>query len=35
MASAFNICALAEHWRVRIDPGQVEEHATDIPDPGW
>ncbi|MCJ1312109.1 Potassium channel [Agyrium rufum] len=35
MASAFNVCALAEHWRVNIPPGGVEEHGIDVPDPPW
>ena len=35
MATAFNVCALIEHWRVSIPPGGTEEHGIDIPDPGW
>ncbi|KAI9797372.1 MAG: Potassium channel [Candelina submexicana] len=36
MASAFNICALAQNWRVEIPPdGGTEEHGFDIKDPKW
>lgn len=35
MASAFNICALVEHWRVIVPLGGTEEHGIDVPDPGW
>ncbi|KAI9706221.1 MAG: hypothetical protein M1812_008244 [Candelaria pacifica] len=36
MASAFNICALAQNWRVEIPPdGGTEEHGYDIKDPKW
>lgn len=35
MASAFSICALVVHWRVRIPPGGVEEHAIFLADPKW
>ncbi|MCJ1407420.1 Potassium channel [Ptychographa xylographoides] len=33
MASAFNINALVQHWRVTIPPGGTEEHGIDVPDP--
>ncbi|KAL6713526.1 hypothetical protein ACLMJK_008991 [Lecanora helva] len=37
MASAFNICALIEHWRVEIPPGlgANESHGNDVRDPKW
>ena len=35
MASAFNLCALVENWRVSIPDGGTEGHATDVPDPRW
>ncbi|MCJ1393861.1 Potassium channel [Xylographa bjoerkii] len=35
IASAFNICALVQHWRVSIPPGGTEEHGIDVPDPSW
>ena len=35
MATAFNICALVENWRVSIPEGGTEEHGIDIPDPKW
>ena len=35
MASAFNICALVEHWRVSMPPGQTQAQGTTIPDPQW
>ena len=35
MASAFNLCALVENWRVSIPAGGTEEHAVDVPDPRW
>ena len=37
MASAFNICALIEHWRVEIPPGfgANESHGDDVRDPKW
>ena len=37
MASAFNICALVENWRVSIPPGlgANEAHGNNIPDPQW
>ncbi|KAI9808583.1 MAG: hypothetical protein M1825_003732 [Sarcosagium campestre] len=35
MASAFNICALVQSWRVEIPPGGVEEHGKSIQDPKW
>ena len=35
MASAFNICALVEHWRVIVPLGGTEGHGIDVPDPGW
>ncbi|KAF6222885.1 hypothetical protein HO133_000936 [Letharia lupina] len=37
MATAFNICALIEHWRVEIPPGlgANESHGIDVRDPKW
>ena len=37
MATAFNICALVEHWRVEIPPGfgANESHGIDVRDPKW
>ena len=35
MASAFNVCAIASHWRVSVQPGQNEDDGYDIPDPQW
>ncbi|EXJ95278.1 hypothetical protein A1O1_00398 [Capronia coronata CBS 617.96] len=35
MASAFNICALVEDWRVEIPTKGTEEHGLDIQDPEW
>ncbi|KAL2042956.1 hypothetical protein N7G274_004014 [Stereocaulon virgatum] len=37
MASAFNICALIQHWRVSIPPGfgANESHGNDVRDPKW
>ena len=37
MATAFNICALIEHWRVEIPPGfgANESHGNDVRDPKW
>ncbi|KAG0650110.1 Two-domain outward rectifier K(+) channel YORK [Hyphodiscus hymeniophilus] len=35
MASAFNICALAEDWRVFIPPGGTEAQEVAIADPTW
>ena len=37
MASAFNICALVESWRVDIPPGfgANEAHGVTVPDPKW
>lgn len=37
MATAFNICALIEHWRVDIPPGlgANESHGIEVPDPAW
>ena len=35
IASAFNICALANEWRVYIPPGASEIHGVKIPDPKW
>ena len=37
MATAFNICALIEHWRVEIPPGfgANESHGVDVRDPKW
>ena len=35
MASAFNICALAEEWRVLIPPAGTEAQETAIADPSW
>ena len=37
MASAFNICALVENWRVDIPPGfgANEAHGVNVPDPKW
>ncbi|KAK4697341.1 hypothetical protein P7C71_g730, partial [Lecanoromycetidae sp. Uapishka_2] len=37
MASAFNICALIEHWRVEIPPGfgANESYGNDVRDPKW
>lgn len=37
MATAFNICALIEHWRVSIPPGlgANESHGDDVRDPKW
>ena len=37
MATAFNICALIEHWRVDIPPGlgANESHGNDVRDPKW
>ncbi|KAL8673931.1 MAG: hypothetical protein Q9168_001678 [Polycauliona sp. 1 TL-2023] len=37
MASAFNVCAIAENWRVIVPhgPGGNEAHGTDVKDPGW
>ena len=35
MASAFNICALAEDWRVLIPPGGTEAQEVAITDPSW
>jgi len=35
MASAFSICALAVHWRMKIIPGEDEQTGIDINDPKW
>lgn len=37
MASAFNLCALVENWRVNIPPGfgANEAHGINVPDPKW
>ncbi|KZF20458.1 potassium channel-like protein [Xylona heveae TC161] len=35
MASAFNLCALVESWRVYIPPGGSEIHGQTIADPKW
>lgn len=35
MATAFNICALVQHWRVSIPPGGTEEHGDAVSDPAW
>ena len=35
MASAFNLCALVEQWRVTIPPGGTEEHGDVVADPTW
>jgi hypothetical protein len=35
MASVFNICALAEDWRVYIPPGGTEAQEIAITDPTW
>ncbi|KAI9819614.1 MAG: Potassium channel [Pycnora praestabilis] len=35
MASAFNICALAQDWRIVVDPSSSETEGMDISDPRW
>ncbi|MCJ1473455.1 Potassium channel [Lambiella insularis] len=35
IASAFNICALVQHWRVSIPLGATEEHGDEVQDPPW
>jgi len=35
MASAFNICALVENWRVDVPKGGMEGHGIKIKDPSW
>ena len=35
IASGFNICALANEWRVYIPPEGTEEHGVKISDPSW
>lgn len=35
MASAFNIIALVESWRVSIPPGATEATGELVPDPRW
>ena len=35
MASAFNVCALAPHWRVTVGPDQSQDDGDSVPDPGW
>lgn len=35
LASAFNICALATHWRTTVAPNSPESEGTYINDPAW
>ncbi|TKA81160.1 hypothetical protein B0A49_02009 [Cryomyces minteri] len=35
MASAFNLCALVQNWRVFLPPQITEAHGDNIKDPAW